>query len=503
MKRSFMTISSLLVAMASAIAAGEVDYSSGIFIINEDWYGHQNSTVNYLLPDAPDGNYWQYRAFQTENPGSELGCTNQYGAIWNGRFYFIAKQEKDPGAKIFGGRITVADATTLKLVKQLQIIDPSGAQCDGRAFCGVSATKGYVSSNNGIWILNLETLQIEGQVEGTANPNVATDGDKPNSDSSSSLYYGQTGTMILAEGLVFAVHQQHGLLVIDPATDKVVQVLDMGLVDDAIEKATGERPSKPSGIGSTIVRSKDGNLWYSAAKNTQGSGATVPYIVKVDPRSLSREVVTIEGDNIYPPSNSWYAWTPDPFCASTVSNTLYWCGGENSWFTNYNVFKYDIDSSSVEKIVDFKTMDGNWQIYGCSLGIHPQTNDIYASVYHGFSDPTYETMRFDSDGKLLNEYAMISNYWFPSMFVFPTAPNLGSGVEEIVSDTEDNTIISYRDGCLTINRAIASIAEVYDVSGQLVARLHVPCDEQCNIPITLQPGIYIIRIGSSVTKLKI
>ena len=148
----------LLSTFAPAAAAGtDSDYSEGILVVNEDWYGHQNSTVNYLLPDDPEGVFWQYRVIQAENPGHELGCTNQYGAIWNGRLYLIAKQEKDPGASVTGGRISVADAKTLKLIKQLEIIDPSGRQCDGRAFCGVSATKGYVSSSNGIWILNLDS----------------------------------------------------------------------------------------------------------------------------------------------------------------------------------------------------------------------------------------------------------------------------------------------------------------------------------------------------------
>lgn len=241
-------------AAAIYVAAKDVDYSQGIIFINEDWYGHQNSTVNYLLPDDPDGEYWHYRVIQTENPGMELGCTNQYGAIWEGRLYMVAKQEKDPGATIAGGRISIADASTMKLIKQLQLIDPSGKQCDGRAFCGVTPTKGYVSSSNGIWVLNLETLEIEGQIEGSANPNAGGDNDKPNSDPTSSLYYGQTGTMILAAGKVFAVHQQYGMLVIDPVTDKVIQILDMEIIDDAVEEDTGTRPRRTSGIGSTIVR---------------------------------------------------------------------------------------------------------------------------------------------------------------------------------------------------------------------------------------------------------
>ncbi|MCM1318309.1 MAG: DUF5074 domain-containing protein [Bacteroides sp.] len=435
---SFIVVS---LATASAVAA-DIDYAKGVIFINEDWYGHQNSTVNYLLPDDPGGEYWHYRVIQSENPGVELGCTNQYGAIWDGRLYMIAKQDKDPGASVVGGRVTVADASTMKVIKQLQLIDPSGAQCDGRAFVGVTDKKGYVSSSNGMWILNLETLEIEGQVKGSANPNAGGDNDKPNSDPTSSLYFGQTGTMVLAEGRVFAVHQQYGLLVVDPEKDEVVETLTMDIVDDAIEADTGTRPRRTSGIGSSIVRSKDGYLWHSVAKNVQGTGAAVPYIVRVDPKTLDRKVIAVAGDDIFPPTNSWYAWTPDPFCASSVTNRLYWCGGQNSWFTNYRVFRYDIDTGKVEKIIDFNEQDGDWHVYGCSLGIHPETDELYASLFHKFVDPTYVTRRFDADGNMLKDYPMISNYWFPSLPVFPQAAGCSSGVDDVAAD-EDVSVEYY------------------------------------------------------------
>lgn len=477
--------------MASSPAAyGNVDYSKGILFINEDWYGHQNSTVNYLLPDDPDGDYWHYRVIQTENPGMELGCTNQYGAIWNGRLYMIAKQEKDPGASITGGRISVADASTMKLIRQLQHIDPSGKTCDGRAFCGVTPSKGYVSSSNGIWILNLGTLEIEGQVEGSANPNAGGDNDKPNSDPGSSLYYGQTGSMILAGGRVFAVHQQYGLLVVDTAADKVVQVLDMSIIDDAIETDTGTRPRQPSGIGSTIIRAKDGSLWYSAAKNIQGSGATVPYMIRLDPGSLERKIVRIEGEGMYPPPNSWYAWTPDPFCASQVSNTLYWCGGPNSWFTNYRVFRYNIDTGKLDKILDFSQEDGDWHIYGCSLGLHPQTDELYMSMFHKFVDPTYVTRRYDADGNLLKEYAMISNYWFPSLPVFPTNP-WNDPDYSYVSSVENDTDITIKvEGTSIVVEGYDSPA-IYSIEGRKCGQTN------------LLPGIYIVKAGSVTKKVMV
>lgn len=80
-----MSFKSLTLALAMSLTVGiadaDADYNDGIIIVNEDWYGHQNSTVNFLKPDDPDGDYWQYRIIQAENPGKELGCTNQYGAV--------------------------------------------------------------------------------------------------------------------------------------------------------------------------------------------------------------------------------------------------------------------------------------------------------------------------------------------------------------------------------------------------------------------------------------
>lgn len=477
-------------------ASPDGDYSDGIFVINEDWYGHQNSTVNFLVPDDPDGDFWHYRVIQAENPGMELGCTNQYAAIWNGRMYMIAKQEKDPGANIVGGRISVADATTLKMIKQLVLIDPSGAQCDGRAFVGVFDKKGYVSSSNGMWVLNLETLEVEGQVEGSANPNAGGDNDKPNSDPTSSLYFGQTGTMVLAEGKVFAVHQQYGVLVVDPQTDKVVRVLDMDIVDDAVEHDTGTRPRRPSGIGSTIVRSRDGNLWYSASKNVQGTGSALPYLIKLDPKTLEREVIRIDGEGMYAPSNSWYAWTPDPFCASSVTNTLYWCGGDNSWFANWRIFRYDIDTGTIEKIVDYTGSD--WHVYGCSLGIHPRTDELYASLFHEFSDPTYITVRYDSSGNKVKEYPMISNYWFPSLFVFPQ--QLNGSVEE---RDFDEPMLSYRSGMLYVGAAVGTSVIISDIAGHILKHTVVPSAGTHAIPLDFPAGIYIVRAGTTTRKIRL
>ena len=465
MKRALIIISAFLSAMAPAIAAQAADYTQGIIWVNEDWYGHQNSTVNYLLPDDPDGVFWKYRIIQAENPGMELGCTNQYGALWHDRLYLIAKQEKDPGATITGGRITVADAKTMKILHQQSLIDPSGAQCDGRGFLGVDEHKGYISTSNGVWIFDLDNYTVTGQVEGSANPNAGGDNDKPNTDPTGSLYHGQSGMMVSAAGKVFVAHQQYGLLVVDPAEDKVVKAISMDIVQEG------------AGIGS-IVKSKDGYLWLSIAKNLQGTGATLNYIVRLDPSTLTYEIIEIPED-MYPPSNSWYAWTPDAFVASTVQNCLYWKGGPNRWFTGTKIYKFDCDTREQSLFIDLEEEGANWKLYGCAIGVHPVTDEIYMALYHEFGTPTYITRRYSPQGEKIRDYEMIMNYWFPSLPLFPQSSEL-SGIEAISEVS------------------VSSAGTLYNLNG-LIIKESVDYGEWSGVPA----GMYVWKSGDRSVKILI
>lgn len=474
------TILTATMAASGLCAFADTDYSSGIFFVNEDWYGHQNSTVNYLRPDDADGDYWQYRVIQAENPGMELGCTNQYGAIWNGRFYLIAKQEKDPGAAIKGGRITVAAASNLKILFQSDLIDPSGAQCDGRGFVGVDEHKGYISTSNGVWVFDLDSFTVTGQIEGSANPNVGDD--RPNNDPTGSLYHGQSGTMVLAAGKVFATHQQAGLLVIDPAQDKVVNTISMTSV------------SEEAGIGS-VVKSKDGMLWVSIAQGTTGTGNTLPYLLRVNPATLETSVIELPAD-IGAPNNSWYAWTPDAFCASATENILLWKGGKNSWFSGQKIYRYDIDRNEFSLYLDLAAENGNWNLYGCSMGIDPRNGEVYMSLFHNFQDPTYVVHRYTSAGSLVKEYPMISNYWFPSLPVFPCADPL-AGVN---AGTAPSGSIEVAAGQIIISGMAGENVAVFSTSGIMLVNTVADSDTSIITP-SLPHGLYIVRAGTICKKI--
>ena len=446
-------------------ASAQSDYSKGVFIINEDWFGHNNSTVNYLSPDAADDNFWHYRVFQANNEGHELGVTAEAGEIWNGKFYIICKQPSDKG-----GRVNVADAKTMEMEYQLADIDPDGGNVDGRTFIGLDEHKGYLSSSNGVWILNLDSHQVTGKVVGTDS------GDE-------SIYEGQSGSMARAGGKVFVAHQTMGLLVIDPVEDKVVKVISFESIEEG------------ASVGSAVV-SKDGNVWCSVAAN----GGAAPYLLKVDPETLVTETVEVPA-TVYPPANSWHAWTPDGFCASSVTNSLFWNGGSSSWFSGEEIFRFDIDSRSFLRIINLKDGGEGWQLYGCSMRVHPVSNELYMSLFQGYGSQSYIVRRYTADGEKLQDYPMIENYWFPAQPVFAQSDQF-SGVANVCADCGEVVKISVVNSSIVIENGNGQFLEVYNLSG---GRLHgrVLTSDSFILPSDFPAGIYMVRVGDAVAKVRL
>lgn len=449
----------------------QVDYSKGTFIVNEDWYGHQNSTLNFLTDDGE----WIYRVIQKENPGVEIGATAQYGAIYGDKFFVMAKQPKDPGASITGGRITVCDAKTMKVLKQIQNIsvDKNGnSYADGRGFLGVDEHKGYVGTSNGIYVFDLDKLEITGSVSGTGN-----DADDPYQQ----LYSGQIGNMVRVNDRVFAVHQKNGLLIINPATDEVEKTVEA-----------------PEGWGfGSVVLSKDGNLWLSLAASS-GSGQADTRIVKLNPTTLEQTIIECP-EGIFGPANSWYAWTPDCFCASKQNNVLYWNGGNSSWFSGKTVYKYDIDSNTFSTFIDYNDDPDGWQIYGCSFRVNPVTDEAIVSLYKGYGDPTYVVRKYDNEGKQTAEYSMISNYWFPSLPVFPDneAPVVAD-ISPVSLTTEDGTTVSLKDVATDADNMDAAIVKtVKEVSDEEVLKAEMADGDLVITPLKAGKADITIQINSN------
>lgn len=398
MKNIFTPIAAALLAAticaAPASAQEEKEYTDGVFVLNEGWYGTENASINYLNADGT----WDYRVLQQANGSDvQLGCTGCYATIADGRMYIVSKQAKDPGATVEGARLTVCDAKTMK---RLAAIKELGTDADGRSFLAVPELgRGYASTSNGIYVFDLETYDNIGMIEGTQK-------------TSDNLSAGQTGNMIYYSGMILALSQKKGLLIINPETNTIE--MQLNAEDDGWAYGS-------------IAQSKDGQVWLTVS-DTKGQGSTKNYLRRFNPETLQLEKVTIP-DEFYAPANTWAAWTPDCFCAGTQSNCLYWNGGSSTWYSAQTIIKYDIDSNTFSKIIDLAADGDNAYVYGACCRVHPETDDLYVGVTIGAYSNNTQLRVYSNTGELKNTYAMMQNYWFPELPVFPASAST-SGIAD-------------------------------------------------------------------------
>lgn len=411
LKHLFLFLLCLLPSLAMWADDKEFKFSDGFFIVNEDWYGHNNSTINWF---GHDGQIVR-RVVQTVNgANAQLGCTAPVGAIAGGKMFVTSKQEQDLGQSVVGGRLTVLDAMTMKLIKQWDVF-PNGG--DGRDVCAVSDSKVYVGTTGGVYVLDTRTLEFTGLVTGSESDPKA-------------LYEGQVGTILSVGGKVYVCSQSRGLLVIDPVTDTVVK----SLAAPADAYADGDKEGSLS-FGSAVYKS--GYIWLSVSA-VSGSGEAKDVVVKFDPATEAMTTIPVT-KGCYGPANSWYAWTPDGFCASQKDDYLFWNGGPNSWFAKQTIYRFDIKTGETKLVVDLQ--DTNDNIYGACLRVNPMTGDIITGLSMGQPyGNNYEIRIYTADGDLRYTYLLNDgNYWFPSIPVFPQVER------KLVADSFDEAIVPLKD----------------------------------------------------------
>lgn len=357
-----------------------VDYTQGVFMVNEDWFGHNNSTTNYL---TRDGKF-------VYNNTTEIGATACFGAAWGNRYYIIAKQAKDGGATVEGGRITICDANTMRIIKQIKDIDGK----DGRSFCGVDEHKAYVSTSEGIYTLNLDELTVGAAVKN------ADGGDAK---------LGECGNMVRLGDYVYATEYGNSLRIIDCNTDRIVATISSAKVY-------------------SITMSKDGQLWVSTNKG----------ISRVNTESRQLEDITLPSGISAPAKSS--AWASDGLCASLQNNVIYWTSA--SGWNPTTIFKYDIDNNEFAKVVDLTNDANKWVMYSTSnLRVDPVTDNLYVSLFKSWGSQEYAVRIYDNNGTQLNEYELKQeNYWFPGMFVFPDVEDPIAGKMDAVTVEENKEV---------------------------------------------------------------
>lgn len=207
MKKFLLSI--FTIAAIQTSFAQTKEYTNGVFIVNEDWFGKANGAINFInANDSVD-----YNVYKTVNPGEEFGVTSQYGTIYGDNFFIVSKQEN---------RLVVADSKTLQKKASFETIGG-----DGRSFVGVDAKTGYVGTSSGLYLFDIENMKLGSIIDGTSK-------------------VGQVGNMIRTSKFVFAVSSTGGILVIDPKTHQIKQTI--------------------AGSFISVVQSKDGNVWGALSK---------------------------------------------------------------------------------------------------------------------------------------------------------------------------------------------------------------------------------------------
>lgn len=398
-----------------------VDYTQGLFLVNEDWYGWDNGTVNFLTSDGR----WVYRAFRRENPGETLGVTTQYGAIYGGRFFFVSKQASSTADASTGGRLVVADALTLKRVAAF---DEIGG--DGRAFVGVDEHTAYIGTSSGITRFDLESMSLGEEIAGTA--------------SEGGLYAGQIGAMVRAGGYVFAAKQAVGVLVIDATTHTLHTTIDLPTI-------------------STLTLGRDGGVWAADATS----------LVRIDVATLETRSRLLPDDCRV--SSTWGAWNAGSLCAAYRNNFLYFANEKENQIARYHILTDELDA-------DFFTLPDQGRAYvqqfqGAGLRVDPRNDRlIVTATQSGYLSHYMNNWVHVVDGlsgELLGTIELEPYYWFPALPVFPDNEAPVIALPDRLSIGREPVKISLLEAVTDADNLSASIVSAVEVEDSSVATARI------------------------------
>ena len=467
MKKIITLITSALIAGSSMLLTAQ-NYTNGVYVLNEDWYGHNNSTLNFWNPETETIDYLIMQ--MANNYEYSLGCTSQYGQLYGDFIVITGKQDKDPGepGDMKSGRVSILHRNTLKPVGDevhplISVNEKDKSDADGRGVCFVDNKKFYIGTSNGIYVFKWDeqgkifTWDSEKIIPGTENVLITGD-EVSNADGLGPLYQNQIGMMLRTQDYVFAIKQDLGVLVIDPQTDEIITIIE--------------------GCFSTMAQSKDGNIWVGVNYQEEGSEDNLNYpygwngdawngsqLMCIDQYTLETKKVRLDTGGI---PQSWYAWTAGTLTASETENVLYFVYtdpslGQINWFRNCVLYRFNIDAidwnnidlsnpdeayaeGACEEIYD-SSFD-NLYFYGGALQCNPKDGNLYASLYVGENIATQEWIYaiINSEGEMTQYQEPIKRYWYPAMFIFPDneAP-IVDGLEDITIADKNSVTVTLAD----------------------------------------------------------
>ena len=497
MKKIFTLIASAMIAGSSMQSIAQ-NYTNGVYVLNEDWYGHNNSTLNFWNPEAQTIDYLIMQ--MANNYEYSLGCTAQYGQLYGDFIVITGKQDKDPGepGDMKSGRVAILHKNTLKPVGDevhplISVNENDKSDADGRGVCFVDNKKFYVGTSNGIYVFKwneqgkIFTWDSEKIIPGTEN-NLITGDEVSNADGLGPLYQNQIGMMLRTQDYVFAIKQDLGVLVINPETDEIITIIE--------------------GCFSTMAQSKDGDIWVGVNYQEEGNEDNLNYpygwngdawngsqLMCIDQYTLETKKVRIDTGGI---PQSWYAWTAGSLTASETENALYFVYtdpslGQINWFRNCVLYRFNIDAidwnnidltnpdeayaeGACEEIYDSSFDD--LYFYGGALQCNPKDGNLYASFYVGENIATQEWIYaiLNPEGEMIQYQEPIKRYWYPAMFIFPDneAP-IVEDFDDVIIEDKNSVEITLADKVndndsrnAAIVKSVSNIADESIVKAEII-----------------------------------
>ena len=380
-------------------------FTNGIIFVNEDRYGPNQGSLNYYNYDYDE---MEYNVYAFVNPDTKLGVTTQFGQLFGDKLFLVSKQANgsEASGSTVGSRLAVLDAATLEQQGSvLRFGESPDSIYDGRAYCGVTPDKGYVSTSAGIFVFDVPSMSVTGCIDGTMSSALG---------GYNSLYYNQCGDMVRFGQYVFAVQQGRGLHVIDPATDELVTTL-----------------SFPNIV--TVFVTAGGNLYVANNSREIYDYSGGPYeanFTRIDPVALEAKEV-YELDEAHGAMSSWGAWRACMVCVDPVSERVYY---------NYDEYQdyiscYDFTTRQfTDRFITLPDgVDINWDgtqerqgLYASALSFDPHKGYLVVQTVEAAPMSSYQNFNrnwvlfYDvNSGELLRQVRLQDAYWFPAMAVYP------------------------------------------------------------------------------------
>ena len=354
-----------LVALCIACLTASAQFTEGIYMLTEGWYGNTSGDVyTFNYSDVA----FNTPTFKSIN-GVSLGETGVFATVYGDNAYLVSKQDGS-----FGGAIlAIVDAQTLKLKKYFSLNDLNndGFYYDGHTFCGVSEKIGYLGTSNGIYVIDLANMVKLKFIEATRSD--ATYGGELIQDGNEyyevDRYANQIGSMVRVGDYVFASQQNRGIHVINAETHEIETTILAAAVNSEFGSFTD------------LVLAKDGSLWTAPCGYynwTWYDEPALPYLVRIDPYTLETKIVDIPTD-IDMVNDNWSTYRPNVLQALKSANRLVWRMNDPSDYSSgaSRICYYDIDTNTFGIFADI-TSDGYYSMYS-GLSVDPE-NDIVWTV---------------------------------------------------------------------------------------------------------------------------